>query len=200
MLKCQTVKKRIEIRAQQKEQHRADGGKEGESGVWPMKQHIFWHLLQKFRSHSEGCNTPRKMCYNNFWCLRPKSKSIVRVCVCCGYEGKRGSVYMCVTATRIEICYFCFISKFIMQKPHKFRAQTFSFFKKKKDELRMVVWARGTGLAKRFIVHCPYVSGYKSAITSQAAHEFRLTFCVANLTGKLRTLMNCFCMDAYCIH
>lgn len=123
------------------------------------------------------------------------------VCVCVVDMKEREGVCICVWQQQ-ELKYVIFVlfQNLLCRNLTNFAPKLSVSLKKKKDELRMVVWARGTGLAKRFIVHCPYVSGYKSAITSQAAHEFRLTFCVANLTGKLRTLMNFFCMDAYCIH
>lgn len=117
-----------------------------------------------------------------FVCPRPKSKSIVRVCVCVYEERERASVYMCLTATRIEIFLFYF---------KIYYAETFTNFapkllapSKKKNKQRLIVGARGRGLAKRLRAHCTHVSGHKSAITSQAGHEFHLAFCVANLSGK----------------
>lgn len=155
-----------------------------------MKQHIFWHLLQKFRSHSEVCNTPRKICCNNF-CLPAAKEQKYRTCVCLCVWRERESECVYVPDSNKNWNIFVLFQNLLCRNVHKFRAQTFSSFQKK-DKQRLIVGARGRGLAKRLRAHCTHVSGHKSAITSQAGHEFHLAFCVANLSGKLRTLMNCF--------
>lgn len=75
-----------------------------------------------------------------FVCPRQKSKSIVRVYVCVYEERER--VYMC--GQQQELKNFCFISKFIMQKRSQISRPNFSFLPKK-DMLRLIVGARGTG-------------------------------------------------------
>lgn len=144
-----------------------------------------WHSLQKFRPHSEGCHTPRKICYNNFFFFysRPKKQNY---CTCVREEW---SECVCVC---VNVNIFCSILihflKFIMQKRSEISRQTFSPFKKKKKKDRRMRLAKGLSRG----IRCPHVSGHKSAITSQAGYEFCCGPCVANLSAKLRSLMHCF--------
>lgn len=92
MSKCQTVKKESKSEHYEKESTANGVERERERGRWVAGRvgwystyfalGRIWHSLQKFRPHSEGCHTPRKICYRIFFFFysRPKKQNY-RTCV-----------------------------------------------------------------------------------------------------------------------